>query len=42
MHDRIPMTAQGYQRLEAELKQLKTIERPEVIKAIVDFVVPAA
>ena len=36
MHDRIPMTAQGYQRLEAELKQLKTIERPEVIKAIAE------
>jgi transcription elongation factor GreA len=36
MHDRIPMTAQGYQRLEAELKHLKTIERPEVIKAIAE------
>jgi transcription elongation factor GreA len=36
MHDRIPMTAKGYQRLEAELKQLKTIERPEVIKAIAE------
>jgi transcription elongation factor GreA len=36
MHDRIPMTAQGYQRLETELKHLKTIERPEVIKAIAE------
>ena len=36
MHDRVPMTAEGYQRLEAELKQLKTIERPEVIKAIAE------
>jgi transcription elongation factor GreA len=36
MHDRIPMTAQGYQRLETELRHLKTIERPEVIKAIAE------
>jgi transcription elongation factor GreA len=36
MHDRIPMTAEGYHRLEAELKQLKTIERPQVIKAIAE------
>jgi transcription elongation factor GreA len=36
MHDRIPMTAVGYHRLEAELKQLKTIERPQVIKAIAE------
>lgn len=31
---KIPMTAVGYQRLEAELKHLKTVERPAVIKAI--------
>jgi len=30
------MTAEGFQRLEAELKQLKTIERPEVIRAIAE------
>jgi transcription elongation factor GreA len=36
MHDRIPMTAVGFHRLEAELKQLKTIERPQVIKAIAE------
>lgn len=32
--ERIPMTAEGYARLEEELKLLKTIERPAVIKAI--------
>ena len=32
--ERIPMTAEGYGRLEAELKRLKTIERPDVIKSI--------
>lgn len=31
---KIPMTAIGYQRLEAELKNLKTVERPSVIRAI--------
>ena len=31
---RIPMTAQGFHRLEEELKNLKTLERPAVIKAI--------
>lgn len=31
---KIPMTATGYQRLEAELKTLKTVERPAVIRAI--------
>ncbi len=30
------MTAQGYARLEAELRNLKTVERSEVIKAIAD------
>ncbi|HLT78181.1 MAG TPA: transcription elongation factor GreA [Ferrovibrio sp.] len=31
---KIPMTETGYQRLEAELKNLKTVERPSVIRAI--------
>jgi len=31
---KIPMTAAGYQRLEAELKNLKSVERPSVIRAI--------
>lgn len=31
---KIPMTGTGYQRLEVELKQLKTVERPSVIRAI--------
>lgn len=34
MMQKIPMTAAGYQRLEAELKTLKTVERPSVIRAI--------
>jgi transcription elongation factor GreA len=34
MMERIPLTAQGLARLEAELKHLKSIERPTVIKAI--------
>jgi len=34
--EKIPMTAAGYQRLEAELKQLKTVERPAVIEAIAE------
>ena len=32
--EKIPMTAIGYARLEKELKQLKTVERPSVIQAI--------
>jgi transcription elongation factor GreA len=32
--EKIPMTAQGFQALETEIKHLKTIERPSVIKAI--------
>lgn len=32
--DKIPMTAVGYDRLEKELKNLKTVERPAVIEAI--------
>ncbi len=32
--EKVPMTAAGYTRLQEELKRLKTIERPEVIRAI--------
>jgi len=32
--DKVPMTASGYSRLQEELKRLKTVERPAVIKAI--------
>lgn len=31
---KIPMTADGYARLEEELKHLKTVARPDVIRAI--------
>ncbi len=31
----IPMTLTGRKRLEEELKQLKSVERPKVIQAIV-------
>ena len=34
--NKIPMTADGYARLEEELKQLKTIERPAIIRAIAE------
>ncbi|BCX16593.1 MAG: transcription elongation factor GreA [Geminicoccaceae bacterium] len=34
MSNRIPMTPEGHARLSAELKRLKTVERPAVIKAI--------
>ena len=32
--DNIPMTKDGYHRLESELKRLKSQERPDIIKAI--------
>jgi len=32
--DKFPMTLDGYNRLETELKRLKTEERPEIIRAI--------
>ncbi|MEE2759990.1 MAG: transcription elongation factor GreA [Pseudomonadota bacterium] len=32
--EKIPMTADGYEALEEELKRLKTVERPSIIKAI--------
>ena len=34
MIQKIPMTARGYADLEAELKRLKSVERPAVIKAL--------
>ena len=34
--DKAPMTAEGYDRLLQELKHLKTVERPSVIKAIAE------
>jgi transcription elongation factor GreA len=34
--EKIPMTADGYARLEAELKHLKSSERPAVIRAIAE------
>jgi len=33
---KVPMTADGFARLEEELKQLKTVERPAVIRAIAE------
>ncbi len=32
--DKVPMTLDGYNNLEVELKRLKTVERPEIIRAI--------
>ncbi len=32
--DRIPITRDGYERLQNELRRLKTVDRPAVIKAI--------
>ena len=34
--EKIPMTAQGFSSLEAEIKHLKQVERPAVIKAIAE------
>jgi transcription elongation factor GreA len=34
--EKVPMTAEGYQALDEELKRLKTIERPSVIAAIAE------
>jgi transcription elongation factor GreA len=36
MMEKIPMTAAGHVRLEDELKTLKTIERPAIIRAIAE------
>ncbi|KZY48893.1 transcription elongation factor GreA [Roseovarius sp. HI0049] len=32
--EKIPMTRKGYEAIETELKQLKSVERPAIIKAI--------
>ncbi len=32
--DKMPITKQGFEKLEKELKHLKTVERPEIIEAI--------
>ena len=34
--EKVPMTAEGYTSLEAEIKNLKTAERPRIIKLIAD------
>jgi len=34
MIEKVPMTAQGHAAMEAELKQLRTVERQRIIKAI--------
>ena len=34
--EKFPLTRQGYQALEVELRQLKSVERPAVIKAIAE------
>ena len=34
--DKVPMTLAGYERLVEELRQLKTVERPAIIKAIAE------
>ncbi|HEX5599410.1 MAG TPA: transcription elongation factor GreA [Hyphomicrobiaceae bacterium] len=34
MTERVPMTAEGYRQLEAELHRLKSVERPRIIQAI--------
>ena len=34
--NKIPMTTGGYERLVDELKHLKTVERPQVIRAIAE------
>ena len=36
MADKIPMTKLGFERLEDELKNLKSVERPAVVKAIAE------
>ncbi len=36
MTDKVPMTKPGYERLEEELKKLKSVERPAIVKAIAE------
>ena len=38
---KIPMTEDGFVRLEEELKQLKSVERPAIIRAIAEGTAPA-
>ena len=32
--DKMPMLAEGYEKLQTEVRHLKTVERPSVIEAI--------
>ncbi len=34
--EKIPLTRQGFEKLDAELKRLKSVERPEIIEAIAE------
>jgi transcription elongation factor GreA len=34
MSDRVPMTRAGYDKLEADLRDLKSVERPKIVKEI--------
>jgi transcription elongation factor GreA len=34
--DKVPMTADGYRKIEEEIRQLKTVERPATIQAIAE------
>jgi len=34
MSDRVPMTREGYDKLEADLQALKSVERPRIVKEI--------
>ena len=34
--EKVPMTIEGYQKLEAELQRLKGVERPRIIQAIAE------
>jgi len=36
MVDKVPMTKLGFERLEEELKRLKSVERPAIVKAIAE------
>jgi transcription elongation factor GreA len=34
MSERVPMTRQGYDKLEADLRELKSVDRPQIVKEI--------